>query len=127
MVIDIFDVIIIGSGPSALTAAIYTTRGNATTLIIGGENWGGQLMLTTGVDNFPGFPDGVQGPDLMTRMRKQAEKFGAEFIEKNAVKVNLKTIPFSVEDNVGTLHKARTIIATTGALIQWLNVPGRRN
>ena len=71
----IYDTAIIGSGPSALTAAIYTTRGNASTLIIGGENWGGQLMLTTLVENFPGFPDGIQGPELMANMRKQAEKF----------------------------------------------------
>lgn len=122
----IYDAIIIGSGPSALTAAIYTTRGNASTLILGGENWGGQLMLTTLVENFPGFPEGIQGPDLMQAMRKQAEKFGAEFVEKNVVRVDLKSKPFSVEDSSGTLFKAKTIVVATGALTQWLNVPGEK-
>ncbi|OGU58924.1 MAG: thioredoxin-disulfide reductase [Ignavibacteria bacterium RBG_13_36_8] len=122
----IYDVIIIGSGPAALTAAIYTTRGNALTLIIGGEKWGGQLMLTTLVENFPGFPEGIQGPDLMMNMRKQAEKFGALFVEKNAVKVNLNLKAFEVTDNGGIVYKAKTIITTTGALTQWLNVPGEK-
>jgi thioredoxin reductase (NADPH) len=122
----VYDVIIIGSGPSALTAAIYTTRGNAATLILGGENWGGQLMLTTSVENFPGFPDGVQGPDLMQAMRKQAEKFGAEFVEKNVVRVDVKSKPFEIEDSSGTLFKTKTIIVATGALTQWLNVPGEK-
>ncbi len=122
----IYDVIIIGSGPSALTSAIYTTRGNASTLILGGEKWGGQLMLTTLIENFPGFPDGIHGPDLMQAMRKQAEKFGAEFVEKNAVKLNLKQQPFEVEDGSGTLFKAKTIVVATGALTQWLNVPGEK-
>ncbi len=122
----IYDVIIIGSGPSALTAAIYTTRGNASTLVIGGEQWGGQLMLTTLVENFPGFPDGIQGPDLMLGMRKQAEKFGAEFVEKNAVRVDLKSKPFELEDSTGTIYRSRTIITASGALTQWLNVPGEK-
>lgn len=121
---EVFDVIIIGSGPSALTAAIYTTRGNASTLLIGGEKWGGQLMLTTLVENFPGFPDGIQGPDLMLNMRKQAEKFGASFVEKNAVNINLDTVPFSVKDSEEKNYRAKTIIAASGALTQWLNVPG---
>ena len=122
----IYDTAIIGSGPSALTAAIYTTRGNASTLIIGGENWGGQLMLTTLVENFPGFPDGIQGPELMANMRKQAEKFGAEFAEKNAVKFELKKSPFEIADSAGSIHKTKTIIIATGALTQWLNVPGEK-
>ena len=78
-----WDVVIIGSGPAALTAAIYTTRGAASTLILGGSKWGGQLMLTTLVDNFPGFPEGIQGPELMMKLRRQAERFGAELIEKD--------------------------------------------
>lgn len=120
------DTVIIGSGPSALTAAVYTTRGNASTLIVGGENWGGQLMLTTLVENFPGFPDGVQGPELMMNMRKQAEKFGAEFIEKNAVKFNFKKSPFEIQDSGGNNYKARSVLIATGALTKWLNVPGEK-
>ena len=122
----IYDVIIIGGGPSGLTAAIYTTRGGISALIIGGEKWGGQLMLTTAVENFPGFPEGIQGPDLMMDMRKQAEKFGAEFIEKNAVKVNPNTRPFEVADNEGKIYKSRTIVVASGALTQWLNIPGEK-
>jgi len=118
-----WDVIILGSGPAALTAAIYTTRGSASTLIIGGEKWGGQLMLTTMVDNFPGFPEGVQGPDLMQNMRKQAERFGAQFLEKNATEVELTKKPFTV--SVGTeKYLAKALIVATGAETLWLDAPG---
>lgn len=118
-----WDVVIIGSGPSALTAAIYTTRGAASTLIVAGDNWGGQLMLTTDVDNFPGFPEGIIGPELMRRMRKQAERFGAEFIEEKATEVILDKKTYEVE--VGQkLHKARSIIIATGAETMWLDIPG---
>src|SRR3989344_8087317 len=79
----IYDVIIIGSGPAGLTAAIYTTRANLKTLLIAGGKWGGQLMITTIVDNYPGFPEGIQGPDLMLAMRKQAERFGTEFVDED--------------------------------------------
>ncbi|KKR11900.1 MAG: Thioredoxin reductase [Candidatus Woesebacteria bacterium GW2011_GWA1_39_21] len=121
----IYDVIIVGSGPSALTAAIYTTRGNASTLIVGGESWGGQLMLTTVVDNFPGFPEGVHGPDLMLAMRHQAERFGATFLEKNAETVDLDVRPFVVKAG-GVEYRSRSVIIATGALTQWLNVPGEK-
>ena len=122
----IYDVLIIGSGPAALTAAIYASRGNAKVLCLGGEKWGGQLMLTTIVENFPGFPDGIQGPDLMLAMRKQAEKFGTTFVEKNAAKLNLDSKPFSVVDNDQTQYKTRTIIVATGAQTLWLNIPGEK-
>lgn len=120
-----WDVVIIGSGPASLTAAIYTTRGVASTLVLGGEKWGGQLMLTTDVDNFPGFPEGIQGPELMVKMRKQAERFGAEFVEKN-----VESVEFSSK---GRLHKltaggreylAKSIIVATGAETRWLGIPG---
>ncbi len=118
-----WDVIIIGSGPSALTAAIYTTRGAASTLIIAGETWGGQLMLTTTVDNFPGFPQGIEGPELMTLMRTQATRFGGEWLEKNATAVDFLQRPFKVI--VGdTQYLARSVIVATGAETKWLGIPG---
>jgi len=118
-----WDVAIVGSGPSALTAAIYTTRGAASTYIIGGSSWGGQLMLTTLVDNFPGFPDGIQGPELMDRMRKQAVRFGAEFVSQDLTSLNLENSPFELETQQLNL-KAKSIIIATGAGTRWLGVPG---
>ncbi len=118
-----WDVVIIGSGPASLTAAIYTTRGAASTLILGGEKWGGQLMLTTNVDNFPGFPEGIQGPDLMSAMKKQAERFGATFIEKNVESVDFTKKPFELTAS-GTIYKATSVIIATGADTIWLDAPG---
>ena len=118
-----WDVAIIGSGPASLTAAVYTTRGAASTLILGGEKWGGQLMLTTEVDNYPGFPQGIQGPELMQNMRKQAERFGAEFIEKNVEAVDFSKSPFKLTAG-GQKYLARTVIIATGAETKWLGVPG---
>jgi len=118
-----WDVAIVGSGPAGLTAAIYTTRGAASTLIIGGENWGGQLMLTGIVDNFPGFPEGIAGPQLMSNMRRQAERFGAEFIQKNVKSIDFAKNPFelTVDDKK---YLAKTVIIATGALTKWLGIPG---
>lgn len=118
-----WDVAIIGSGPAALTAAIYTTRGAASTIIFGGENWGGQLMLTTTVDNYPGFPEGIQGPDLMAQMRLQAERFGAEFVQQNVkfVDFNKNLKELGVGDNT---YKAKSVIIATGADTKWLEIPG---
>ncbi|OGM22204.1 thioredoxin-disulfide reductase [Candidatus Woesebacteria bacterium RIFCSPLOWO2_01_FULL_39_21] len=118
-----WDVVIIGSGPASLTAAIYTTRGAASTLILAGEKWGGQLMLTTQVDNYPGFPDGIQGPILMMAMRKQAVRFGAEFIEKDVEEVNFLSNPFELFVN-RKKYLAKTVIIATGAKTRWLSVPG---
>lgn len=120
-----WDVVIIGSGPASFSAAIYTTRGAASTLILGGENWGGQLMLTTAVDNFPGFPEGILGPDLMLNMKKQAERFGAEFKAKNVDKLftegkNFKAFCGSDE------FLAKSVIIATGAQTVWLDVPGEK-
>src|SRR3989338_5841832 len=91
-----YDVIIIGSGPAGLTAAIYTTRANLKTLVVAGTKWGGQLMLTSVVENFPGFPEGIQGPDLMMAMRKQAEHHGALIKEEDFKEGNFTKSPFSV-------------------------------
>lgn len=120
-----YDVIIIGSGPAGLTAALYTTRANLKTLIIAGEQWGGQLMLTTAVENYPGFPDGIEGPELMMRMRKQAERFGAEVVEESFASGDFRTPPFSVRTDEKIFQSSSVIIAT-GADTKWLGVPGER-
>lgn len=121
-----WDVVMIGSGPASLTAAIYTTRGASSTLILGGEKWGGQLMLTTMVDNYPGFPEGIMGPDLMQKMRQQAERFGAEFFEKNAVNVDFKSRPFKITSSDNKIYLAKSVILATGASTRWLRIPGEQ-
>ena len=119
-----YDVIIIGSGPAGLTAAIYTTRADLKTLVVSGVKWGGQLMLTTAVENFPGFPDGIQGPELMANMRKQAERFGAEFVDDDITSVDLPAGgPFKVSVGNKTFE-GKSVIIATGADTKWLGVPG---
>lgn len=118
-----WDVAIIGSGPSGLTAAIYTTRGAASTLILGGENWGGQLMLTTNVDNFPGFPEGILGPKLMGEIRTQAERFGAKFVGQNVTTIDTSKMPFEITAG-DTVYTAKSIIIATGAETKWLEAEG---
>lgn len=123
-----YDVIIIGSGPSGLTAAIYTTRASLKTLVIAGSKWGGQLQLTTEVENFPGFPEGIQGPDLMLNMRKQAEKFGAEFIDDDMSPTDFSKMsggPFTVSVGSKTFTGKALLIAT-GADAKTLGVPGEK-
>lgn len=108
------NVIIIGGGPSGYTAAIYAARANLKPLVLAGYAAGGQLMTTTEVENFPGFPEGVLGPDLMEAMRKQAERFGAEILFKDVEKVDLRKSPFEVTYE-GTTATAKSIIISTGA------------
>lgn len=120
-----YDVIIIGSGPAGLTAAIYTTRDNLKTLVIAGTKWGGQLQLTTLVENFPGFPEGVQGPDLMLAMRKQAENFGAEIINVDFASGDLLKSPFKITAG-GKEYVGKTVILATGTDTKWLGVPGEK-
>jgi len=122
---EMYDVIIIGSGPAGLTAAIYTTRANLKTLIVAGRVWGGQLMLTTEVENFPGFPDGIMGPELMARMRAQAEKFGAKIVEENFVSGDFRSKPLTVKTD-DSLYKGKSVIIATGADTKWLGVPGEQ-
>jgi thioredoxin reductase (NADPH) len=122
---ETYDVIILGGGPSGLTAAIYTTRANFKTLLIAGVKWGGQLMLTTLVENFPGFPEGVQGPELMTNMRKQAEKFDTEIIDSDFTATDFSKSPFKVSVGDKT-YEAKSVIIATGADTKWLGVPGEQ-
>lgn len=119
-----WDVVIVGSGPAGLTASIYTTRGAASTLLIAGSNWGGQLMLTTDVDNFPGFPEGIQGPELMGRMRKQAERFGTKILDSDLESVDISNPKKFVLTTSGKSYFARSIIVATGAQTKWLGIPG---
>src|SRR3990167_6748281 len=111
----LYDVIIIGSGPAGLTAAIYTSRDNLKTLVLGGGKWGGQLMLTTEVDNFPGFAEGIRGPDLMAAMKKQAERFGAEIKLQDVTHVDFKSSQFTVNG-----VQTKSVIVATGADTVWL-------
>ncbi len=119
----VYDVIILGSGPAGFTAAIYTTRANFKTLVIAGAKWGGQLMLTTLVENFPGFSEGIQGPDLMIAMRKQAERHGAEILDVNFINGDFSQSPFTVTAGEKT-YTGKAVIIATGADTKWLGVPG---
>lgn len=119
------NVIIIGSGPAGLTSAIYTSRARLAPLMIEGEEAGGQLMLTTEVENFPGFEHGVTGPDLIATMRKQAERFGTRFITRNVTQVDFSSRPFKV--HVGKeMYQAKTIIISTGASAKLLGLPSEK-
>ncbi len=116
-----FDVIIIGSGPAGLTAAIYTSRAKLDTLVIAGNLWGGQLMLTAEVDNFPGFEEGILGPDLMDRMRNQAERFGTEIVFDSATAVDFSARPFKVTV-LDEVYEGNAVIIATGASAKWLGL-----
>ena len=115
------DVIIIGSGPAGLTAAIYTARANLKPLVVEGLQAGGQLMLTTDVENYPGFPDGVIGPDLMAKFREQAERFGAEFVTADVEEVDFTSTPLRVRVS-GRDELARAVIVATGAQARMLGL-----
>ncbi len=119
------NVIIIGSGPAGLTAGLYTARANLKPLIIEGLEAGGQLMLTTLVENWPGHKDGVMGPDLMAEMRAQAERFGAEIIRGHVTKVDLLTRPYTVKTSEAE-YACRTLIIATGASARLLGLPSER-
>ncbi|MBI3397328.1 thioredoxin-disulfide reductase [Candidatus Woesebacteria bacterium] len=120
------DVIIIGSGPAGLTAGIYTSRANLSTLIAAGTRWGGQLMLTTEVENFPGFPEGIMGPVLMQNMRKQAEKFGALVIDKDVTRVDFSEEKVKTIYIGGEAHQSKSVIIATGADTLWLDLPNEQ-
>jgi thioredoxin reductase (NADPH) len=120
------EVIIIGSGPAGLTAALYTARANLKPLLIEGLEAGGQLMLTTMVENWPGFRDGIMGPDLMTEMRAQAERFGTEVLQGNVTSVDLSRRPFTVTLQDGRSLTAAALIIATGASARWLDIGSDR-
>ena len=119
-------VIILGSGPAGLTAALYAARANLAPLLVEGLEAGGQLMLTTMVENWPGFPDGIMGPDLMTAMRQQAERFGTEVMQGDVTNVGLQHRPFSLMLSDGRVLTCETLIIATGASARWLEIGSDR-
>src|SRR5712671_2430950 len=110
---DTRDLIIVGGGPAGYTAALYAARANLAPLVIEGFNWGGQLMITSDVENYPGYPDGVMGPEMMSEFRRQAERFGAEFVTDDVTRVDFSERPFRVwvEDEE---YAAQAVIVATG-------------
>jgi thioredoxin reductase (NADPH) len=115
--------LIIGSGPAGYTAAIYAARANMFPILFTGEEPGGQLMITTDVENYPGYPDGVIGPQMMEDFRKQAERFGTEVIYEKIVKVDFKGPVHTIWTESGIEHHAHSIIISTGASAKWLGIP----
>ena len=118
---QIRNVIIVGSGPAALTAALYNARANLKPLVLAGVKWGGQLMLTTDVENYPGFVEGILGPDLMKLFRDQAARFGAQILDEDVVGVDFSKRLFKVKTSGGE-YQAKAVIIATGAETNWLGL-----
>src|SRR5215475_4746058 len=122
---DVRDLIIIGGGPAGYTAALYAARGNLRPLVFEGFAYGGQLMITSDVENYPGFPEGITGPELMTNMRSQAERFGAELVADDVTRVDFSERPFRVyvgDDE----YRGDTVIVATGASARQLGLPSEQ-
>jgi thioredoxin reductase (NADPH) len=118
---DVRDLIVIGGGPAGYTAALYAARANLRPLVIEGFSWGGQLMITSDVENYPGYPDGVMGPEMMGEFRRQAERFGTDFVTDDVTRVDFSERPFRVwvEDEE---YQTRSVIIATGASARWLGL-----
>jgi len=119
-------VAIIGSGPAGLTAALYTARAELAPIVIAGVPAGGQLLITTDVENYPGFPDPVMGPELVDRMRRQAARFGAEFVDDNVTSVDFRQSPFGLATGTHGTIRAEAVIVATGATARWLGLPSEQ-
>ena len=122
----VHNVIIIGSGPAGYTAALYNARASLDPVVFAGFQPGGQLMITTDVENYPGFPGGVLGPEMMDLFRKQAERFGANVYEQNVDRVDFSGRPLKVWTDDGTEHHAKAVIIATGASAKWIGLPGEQ-
>jgi len=122
---DVRELIIVGGGPAGYTAALYAARANLRPLVIEGFNWGGQLMITSDVENYPGYADGIMGPEMMADFRRQAERFGADFVTDNVTKVDFSAQPFRVwvENDE---YQAHAVVVATGASARWLGLPGEQ-
>jgi thioredoxin reductase (NADPH) len=123
---EVRDLIIIGGGPAGYTAALYAARANLAPLVIEGFSWGGQLMITSDVENYPGYAEGVMGPEMMAEFRRQAERFGTEFITDDVTRIDFSERPFRIWVE-GEEYQARTVIVATGASARWLGLPGERH
>jgi thioredoxin reductase (NADPH) len=122
---DVRDLIIIGGGPAGYTAALYAARANLRPLVIEGFNWGGQLMITSDVENYPGYPDGVIGPEMMAQFRRQAERFDVEFVTDDVTRVDFSERPFGIWVE-GQEYRAHAVIVATGASARWLGLTGEQ-
>jgi thioredoxin reductase (NADPH) len=122
---ELYDIVIVGSGPAGYTAAIYTARANLRTLVIQGEEAGGQLMITSDVENYPGFEEGILGPDMMDKFEQQARRFGADMIARNVVRVDFSSQPFQLWTD-SAVYRARAVIVATGASAKWLGLPNEQ-